>query len=185
MKVVRCFIAIDFPREIMDEIARVQEELGKLNQGSAAPIMKLTEKENLHLTMKFLGEIEEEKIDEIRKKLREIKFQKFKCFLGELGVFSKSFIRIVWIHILGKEIEEMQKAVDEKLSSLFEKEERFMSHLTIARIKFVKDRKLFLEEIKKITVKKLEFPVSEFYLVKSELKPEGPVYTEIEKFSLI
>ena len=179
-KLIRCFIAIDFPKDIMNEIERVQKELGKKKiwQG------KLTERTNLHLTLKFLGEIPESKLEEVKKKLAEIKIPQFHSYLGNLGVFTPSFIKIVWIHVISKEILELQKLVDEKLKDIFKPESRFMSHLTIARIKKVKDNKLFLEELGKIKAQNMRFKVDDFVLVKSELTEKGPIYTDLERFSL-
>ena len=56
---MRCFIALDLPVEIIKEIKKIQKELPEF-------IGKKTESENLHLTLKFLGEVSEEKIKEIR-----------------------------------------------------------------------------------------------------------------------
>lgn len=178
---IRCFIAIDLPREIINEVERVQAELKKKNIFHG----KLTESENLHLTLKFLGEIDLNKIEEVKKRLGEIKFEKFSCFTGELGVFSKSYIRIVWMHVLGRKVLELQKVIDEKLKDLFSAEERFMSHLTIARVKNVKDKLLFLEELGKIKTSKIKFNVDKFYLIRSELREGGPVYMNLEEYSLI
>ena len=155
---MRCFIAIDFPRNVMNSIAGVQKEL----QNKKVFHGKITELENLHLTLKFLGEIPEERVEEVKKILKTIKFSKFNSSLGELGIFNPRFIRLVWIHILGGKILELQKQIDEKLKDLFPVEERFMSHLTIARVKNIKDKKLFLEELKKIRVPKMEFPIERF-----------------------
>ena len=177
---MRCFIALDFTRDFRDEIERVQKELEKKKVWGG----KITERENLHLTLKFLGEIEESKAGEVRKKLREVKMKDFSCYLGNLGVFTPSQIKIVWAHIIGKEILELQKKIDDSLKDLFAPEKRFMSHLTIARVKLVKDKKLFLEDIGKIKTQNLKFPVREFYLMKSELTEKGPIYEEIEKFPL-
>jgi 2'-5' RNA ligase len=176
----RCFIAIDLPREIVNEIERIQNELKKKNNFTG----KFVEGENLHLTLKFLGEVDEKQINEVKKKLEKVKPNKFMAYLGELGVFSSNFIRIIWVHVLGKQILELQKEIDESLKELFEPEKRFMSHLTIARVKDVKDRKIFLDELKKIKTQNIGFEVREFYLMKSELKPDGPVYSVLEKFDL-
>jgi len=176
----RCFVAIDFPKEIREEIIRVQSELKKKNLFHG----KLVEEENLHLTLKFLGEISAEKVEEVKKKLKDVKFSEFKAYLGELGVFSPSYIKIVWVHIIEKQILELQKKIDEKLSELFPKEERFMSHLTIARVKDVKDKKIFLEELGKIKVQNLSFSVSGFYLLKSELTEQGPIYSILEEYPI-
>ena len=176
----RAFICIDFPSEVVKEIARVQELIGKKKFTG-----KLTELENLHLTLKFLGEVNEEKLNEIKKRLSKVKMGEFEAKLGEVGIFSyHNKPRIVWIKNLGKGIHELQKKVDEVLEGLFEKEERFMSHLTVARVKYVKDKKDFVNYIEKLNVKELNWKVREFKLMKSELRPVGPVYGMIERFGL-
>ena len=60
-----------------------------------------------------------------------------------------------------------------------------MSHLTIARVKNIKDKKEFLKELKKMEIKQIKFQVNEFYLMKSELTSKGPVYSVIKKYKLI
>lgn len=177
---IRCFVAIDLPREMIKEVERVQNEIKKKKIFTG----KLTEGENLHLTLKFLGEIDLNKVEKIKEKLKEIKIKKFQAKTGSLGYFSPSFIKIIWIKCLGKGIFDLQKQIDEKLLDLYKKEERFMSHLTIARVKDVSDKKIFVEELKKVSVKELIFDVNSFFLIKSELKPEGPDYTLLGEFAL-
>jgi len=177
---VRCFVAIDFPRNVISEVERVQGELKKKMSWNG----KLVDGENLHLTLKFLGEIALAEVDKIKDKLKKIKMKGFVCKLGGLGVFGSHYIRIVWVKILGKGIFELQKRVDRVLSLDFEGEERFMSHLTIARVKNIKDRKLFLEKMKEVKVSGFCFDVNEFYLMKSVLKLEGAEYEILEKFVL-
>ena len=92
----------------------------------------------MHLTLKFLGEIDKEKVEEVKKKLRELKMQSFEAELGEVGIFSKRFIKIIWIKL--ENTEKLQKEIDEKLKEIFELEERFMSHITIARVKNVRNK---------------------------------------------
>ena len=77
----------------------------------------------------------------------------------------------------------MQKEIDSKLNSLFPIEERFMSHITIARMKKIADKNIFLNYIKNIKVRKISFAMNEFILKKSELKSEGPAYTDIQRYS--
>ena len=176
----RCFVAIEFSDEVIKEIARVQELLSKIKFTG-----KLTELENLHLTLKFLGEIDDDKIKLVKERLGKIEFEKMKLKLGKIGTFSiRGKPKIVWIKIEGKEIHDLQKKIDEKLADLFAPEERFMSHLTIARIKNVKDRKLFLGVLEKIRVPKIEYEIDRFYLMKSELKPEGAEYGFLGSFCL-
>jgi len=175
---MRVFIALDLPRKAINEIKKVQEIIKrkKLFDG------KLIESENVHLTLKFLGEIDEDKIKKVRQKLKEIKFDDFEVNLGDVGIFSKRFIKIIWIKLLGKGVFELQKRIDEKLEELFEKEFRFMSHITIARVNRVYDKRGFLDYIKKIKIKKIKFKINKFFLKKSELFPSGPVYEDIEGY---
>lgn len=79
---------------------------------------------------------------------------------------------------------ELQKAVDEKLFDLFEKEKRFMSHLTIARVKSIKAKREFLEELEKISFPKMRFMIEKFKLKKSTLSRKGPVYEDLEIYPL-
>ncbi len=178
---MRAFIALDLPNEVIGEIRKIQKTLKKKN----IFIGKSTEPDNLHLTLKFLGEIDEDKIEIVKKRLKEIDFEGFYAETGEVGVFSKSFIKIIWVKLNGKKIWELQKEIDDKLEGLFEKEERFMSHVTIARVKHVPDKKGFLEYLKSIKPRKIKFYCDRFYLKKSELKPEGPVYEVIEEYPLV
>jgi len=176
----RCFIAIDLSREAINYIKEIQKLLKKQSLFNG----KFTESENLHLTLKFLGEIDDKKIEEIKKKLKEIRFEKFEVRLGEVGVFSKKFIKIIWIKLNGKGVFDLQKEVDEKLKELFNPEERFMSHITLARVKTVGDKKALFDYIKNLKTKKIKFKVDNIYLKKSELFPEGPIYIDIEEYEL-
>lgn len=177
-KLTRCFIAIDLSREAINEIKKIQQLIWKKNLFTG----KITELENLHLTLKFCGEINKNKILEIKKRLNEIKLDNFECEFGEIGFFSKEIIRIIWIKLNGRGIFELQKKIDERLNDLFESEFRFMSHITIARIKNVKDKKGFLDYLKNIKIKKIKFKIDSFYFKKSELTAEGPVYEDLEKY---
>ncbi len=172
---MRTFISIDIPEEIKKEIKKIQSQLPEFHG-------KKTETENLHLTLKFLGEIDDEKIEEVKKKLREIKFEKFETEIDSIGVFSEKFIRIIWLHLVNGD--ELQKEIDEKLKDLFEKEKRFRSHLTIARVKSIRDKKRFLEKLKEIEIPKIKFVVEEFKLKESVLLKERPIYKTIIEYKL-
>lgn len=175
----RCFIALDLSREVINEIKKIQKLIGKqvLFNG------KFTEPENLHLTLKFLGDLDDSMIEKVDERLKGVNLESFEVELGEAGVFSKNYIRIIWIHLKGAE--KLQKEIDEKLSSLFESEDRFMSHLTIARVKGVANRKALINYLESIKPSKLKFRVDKFFLRKSELEPNGPVYSDLEGYKLV
>ena len=66
----------------------------------------------------------------------------------------------------------------------FAEEERFMSHCTIARIKYIKDKIGFKKQVSEMGVKDMEFKVNCFKLIESELSPKGPLYIVIEEYPL-
>lgn len=172
----RCFVALKIPDSIKKKIHKIQDMLPGFYG-------KFTELENLHLTLKFLGEVSDEKIKNIKEKLREIKGTKFEIKIKGLGVFSESFVKIIWLHLVGGE--KLQKIIDAKLEEIdFASENRFMSHLTIARVKTIRDRRKFLEELYDIKVPEIEFNVREFYLIRSVLEKSGPRYTVLEEYKL-
>ena len=172
---MRIFISIDIPEEVRKEIEKIQDKLPEFYG-------KKTESENLHLTLKFLGEIDEEKIKKVKEKLKEIEFNKFETKIDSIGVFSEKFIRIIWLHMTN--CDELQKKIDESLKDLFSEEDRFMSHLTIARVKSIKDKKEFLEDLEKIEIPEINFNVENFRLKESVLVKEGPRYKMIEEYDL-
>jgi 2'-5' RNA ligase len=78
----------------------------------------------------------------------------------------------------------LQKQVDKKLEILFEKEQRFMGHLTIARIKKIDDWKDFKDKLNKIKIPKMNFIVKNFNLKKSQLTRKGPIYQNLKTYTL-
>jgi RNA 2',3'-cyclic 3'-phosphodiesterase len=177
---IRAFIAITFPEEVIGEVERVQELLGKVLFNG-----KMTELANIHLTLKFLGRIDEDRLETIKEKLAGIEFNKMSLKLGRMGYFGyRGMPSIVWIKIEGKEIYELQKKIEEVLEGEnFKKEGRFMGHLTIARVKYVKDKSRFIENIKNINVKSIDFKQNNFCFMKSNLYPTGPIYEEIMNYN--
>jgi len=124
----RIFIAIDFPNCVRDEVSRIQEIIGKKKFN-----VKFTELENLHLTLKFLGGISNGKLEEVRKKLEDIRFGEFNASLENIGVFyHNGDPKIVWIKINGKKVLDLQERIDDKMSNIgFDKEKRFMGRFNM------------------------------------------------------
>jgi len=120
----RVFIGVRIPPHIASEILGVNEAIEPFFEGRFTPI------ENLHVTLKFIGSIDERMIRQVDEALAEVLFEHIEARIDGFGSFSN---RIVWARITG--LKHVQRAVDEALLPLFDPEERFMSHLTIARIK--------------------------------------------------
>ncbi len=169
---MRLFIAIDLPESIKEDIKKIQEQLPEFRG-------KKTEFENLHLTLKFLGEVDEETFKEVKRKLKRIRMDAFEAELNSIGIFSD---RIIWLGITN--CNELQKEIDEKLTGIFEKEERFMGHLTIARARDMGNKKSFLNQLRKIKLPKMKFKIDKFILKKSILTEQKPIYEDMEIFRL-
>ena len=172
---MRCFISIDLSVEATKEIERLQRIIKPHFIG------KTTSNENLHLTLKFLGEIEDTTLDNVKKKLSTIEHQSFELTLNGLGVFSQQFIKMVWVKV---STVPLQSLIDNYLKDIFEPEHRFMGHITIARVKKIEDKQSFLKLINVTTINKIIFTVREFYLKESILTNKGPIYKVIDKYYL-
>lgn len=180
---MRIFISINIPENIKKEIIKIQNSLPEF-------IGKKTEYENFHLTLKFLGEIDKNILNEMKKRLNKIKFDKFETEMDKTGIFdnrkSGRYNKpiIIWLHMTN--CEKLQKEIEKALKGLFEKEKRFMSHLTIARAKDIDNKEKFLNELSKIRIKNTKFIVDKFFLMQSKLGGrKGPVYTVLQEFSSI
>lgn len=169
---MRAFIATEF-NDLRDFFVDLQNQL----KGNA----KVTFTKTFHLTYKFLGEVPDSNVDKIKSAL-QVKFTPFKVSLDHLGVFpSENYIKVVWVGFDdNNKINELQKSIDNSLD--FPKDKRFHPHITLGRVKFVEDKKAFIENMKKIHVEKKEFEIKNFKLIKSTLTPEGPVYEALAVF---
>lgn len=172
---MRSFIAIDIPIEIRKKIEKISlefKDLGKIN------FVKL---ENQHLTLKFLGEVSEDKVEFIKEKLGQIKFNKFKSRIEGLGVFpNENFIKVLWVGIKSGEIYKLQRKIDTTLKEMFPRDDRFHPHLTIGRVKFIRDNDKFKQKLK-LEIED-EFEVSCFKLIRSDLVSGGPIYEVLKEF---
>jgi 2'-5' RNA ligase len=175
---MRLFTAIELPKELEEQVSKLKE---KLKTDSAG--MTIT-KDN-HLTLKFLGDVEDSKADEIKEALRKVRFSSYKTKLNNIGVFpNENYVRVVWVGLKPEEETiALKKKIDDALKDFnFKDDYDFHPHLTLARVKFVKDKEKFKELLKSLKVEGSEFEVKEFKLIKSTLMPEGPVYEDIGEF---
>ncbi|GMR04302.1 MAG: RNA 2',3'-cyclic phosphodiesterase [Thermodesulfobacteriota bacterium] len=146
---------------------------------------------NIHLTLKFLGEVDETRIDQIGEALEKAAsgIRPFSLSTGKLGGFPNiANPRVLWLGLEGgEEAVELQKKIDETLAGLgFEKEKRaFHPHLTLARIRNPADgRALGALAIKLRHDINIEFTVDSFILFRSKLTPSGAEYSELRRFGL-
>ncbi|RDJ32001.1 MAG: RNA 2',3'-cyclic phosphodiesterase [Crenarchaeota archaeon] len=177
---MRSFVAIEIiSKEIIDSIKKIQSEFNI----NAKPV----EIKNIHFTLQFLGEIDENKLNQVKDALERISFESFDVTFTNMGAFPKAkFPRVVWIGVdedSGKNLIELAKKVESSLSPLgFSSDKPFTPHVTIFRIKNRPND--ITEELKRY--KNVRFGiqnVQNFKLKKSELTPSGPIYSDLQVVS--
>lgn len=183
---VRAFIAIELPSIIAKSLEEIQNNLK-----DTANKITWVKPDNIHLTMKFLGNIETDKAHAIEKILKNIVSQISIGKLSVKGVGAFPTInnpRVIWVGVEDdKNLLNIYTQLEEGVASLgFKKEERpFKPHLTLGRIKFLKDKKGLKERLEKLAdIKFASFIVDSLILFKSELTPEGSLYTKLKEVKL-
>ncbi len=179
---MRCFIAVDVSSEVKEELRKAEKELNNLDSGTR---LKLVNPENLHITIRFLGDLTDIQINKVKEALKKVKFEPFKVKLNNFGVFpSLNFVRVVWVDVLPKEqLIELEKKISAALECVgFESTKNFETHITLARVKYIKDKKNFIDGLNKMNIKPIEFEIKNFSLKKSTLTKEGPIYEDIITF---
>jgi len=187
---MRTFIALELSQEIRTSVSLLQQTLQKTD-----PDVKWVEPQNIHLTLKFLGEIEDTKIKHTSDILEGIAKtnSSYSIRLSELGGFPKiDCPRVIWVGIdFGdSQTKEIARLLEEKLYSIgIPKETReFSTHITIGRVRTGKNRLKLVSELKKLSAdfsgKGLEMQVLKITLFESKLSPKGPAYAPIKEVNL-
>ena len=178
---MRSFIAIELPETIKKALAGFQQELGKCGAD-----VRWVRPDNIHLTLKFLGDIEEDKADIIAEKIKgTCKGQSgFKLGISGTGVFpNKRAPRVLWAGIeLNGGIKSLQEGIEEAMASLgFEREKRrFSPHLTLGRFRSSRGKQAVLDKMDAYTENIFGLMnVKSVLLMRSELEPKGAKYTKI------
>lgn len=176
----RLFIALKLPEDIVKEIVRLRDSV--LNDNVRR---RWEPDEKLHLTLKFLGDCDEKMTLEIEKKLEEIT-SKYHAFEMEFDRFGFFLPRILWLGLRTENaLFDLEKEINNGMNLLgFKKENRnFKPHITILRIKDNLDPG-FISAFNSFELPKLKFSAGEVSLVKSILRPQGSVYSDIRSFHL-
>ena len=175
---MRLFIAFEVSEEAKQHFLDLQKQMP-----NSAAVM--TFPKDFHQTLKFLGEVPDDKFEFVKDLFSKIKFAPFEANIEGIGVFpNESRINVVWVGIGPKnKIVELQQNVEKLFSDAFGKEERFLPHVTICRVKAVRDKTLLDDAIKKLKPEQIKFAVSSIKLIKSTLLKEGPVYETVAELS--
>ncbi|MDD5281144.1 MAG: RNA 2',3'-cyclic phosphodiesterase [Candidatus Omnitrophica bacterium] len=213
---MRAFIAIELPKEIKGFLSGIQDnlkiELSKLlsseilahNTKTLASRIKMgngheginwTKPQNLHLTLKFLGDISFEQLAQVKEIIAGISKMpsRFKIKLDTLGVFPDAHApRIIWIGADQPplELKEFEEILETRLSDsgIPLQRRHFCAHITIGRIRSClspSDLKKTLDKIENDIINaSREFECGKVTLFESALGPSGPTYTALERFKI-
>jgi 2'-5' RNA ligase len=181
MTEVRCFVAVDLPESMREEVGRLQRQI-------ALEGLRLVRPELVHVTLKFLGEVPEEMIRPITQALGEVKGRPFQAGVKGMGAFPGRSIRVVWLGLEG-DFPSLQAKVEAAIQPLgFRREERgFSPHVTIARVGRPNpeiNRRLAPIIASLAGADLGSFPVERFLLKKSTLTRGGPIYEDLAQFPL-
>jgi 2'-5' RNA ligase len=179
---MRIFLAIDIPQNLKKEIKKFISECYKIENRN----IKYVEEENLHITLKFFGEVKKEKVKEIQNSFFRVKQPNFRLKLSKIGCFPDfNRAKVLWIGIEdSKELSNLFNLIEKQSINLgFKPEERdFKPHLTIARFKTQPNSNLINFLTDNIKKEFGEFCADRFILYESKLTPNGPIYSKIQEF---
>ncbi len=187
-KVYRCFIAVDFESEIKSSIFKIVKKRTKEKR-----FIRSIPKENYHITIKFLGNIDEAQINNIIGFISEVKTEEFEFILDSCGYFNRRNPKVLWLSFKDKVFKFNRFALEiiNKLEEYgFKKEyKEFKPHITIARLKLRSNSERnkvekVIENINLDIMKVKEFKATHIGLYKSELTGSGAVYTLLYKKEL-
>lgn len=184
---LRAFIAVNIPEPMVLFVKAIQDDL-RANGVKA----KWVRAENIHITLKFLGNVRTDAVASVRDALSTMSncSEPATLYLKGMGVFPGiRKTRVIWAGIDGDtaRLYHLQRQLEDELERIgFEKDKKkFRAHLTIARVKQRVDSRALLSGIEKYKDRCSDaFSVDRLILYKSDLRPSGPIYRVIDTFML-
>jgi len=182
-EMIRSFIAFDLNNEtVLQHFREVQDKLVKTGAD-----LKLVEPQNIHITMRFLGDIKPIIVDSIHEAMKKVAFSAFNCEIHGLGVFPDlRYARVVWAGIRkgSDELKNVFNQVEPNLQKLgFKPDPKgFSPHLTLARVKTGRNKAELARCIQDLA--DLDFGVVRadcLRLKRSVLTPKGPLYSTLRE----
>ena len=171
---MRAFVAVELNEEVKGKIAALQADLPSG--------IKRVEPANLHLTLAFLGEIDDVKAEEVATALDAVSAIPFEAKCLGVGVFpSMNFVRVVWVGIRegAHALSLLHAHTSDALAPLGFKKDEFSPHITIGRPKARVDVREFIRRHEDDEFG--SFLVDKLVLKKSTLTPQGPIYETVHE----
>ena len=181
-RMTRLFVAVELPNDVKQELLRLE----KIFQDSSLLIGNYPQSDAMHMTLKFIGNVPEEKITGIRQLLRGVVAKSMKAQLKLLKAFGNPrWPKVLYVDVDCPQLYSLVLRFDEVLTDFCAPEEReFKSHVTIARVKQTLDSDGLLKLLHATYVSPIVFSIDHFSLMKSELTSDGPIHTIVERYEL-
>ena len=185
MSQIRAFLAIDLDDDLKPKINKIIKEFKKIDTR-----IKYVELTNLHLTLKFFGDIDTNGLNLLEEKIASVVSEEdpFNIKIKSCGAFpNNNHIKVIWVGIEDDTIlKDLHDKLDVEFNKLgFDLDKKFSTHLTIGRMKSAKNKsqvKSTIEELGDVEIG--EMRVDKISLKKSTLTPSGPIYEDIKVFEL-
>ena len=185
MSEVRAFLAIDLDDDLKPKINKIIKEFKQIDTR-----IKYVELTNLHLTLKFFGDIDTNGLNLLENAITKVlaDFEPFKINIKGCGAFpNNNHIKVIWVGIDEDTlIRQIHDRLDKEFARIgFDKDKKFSTHLTIGRMKSAKNKnkvKSVIEKFEDVEIGEME--VTQISLKKSTLTPQGPIYEDLIVFEL-
>jgi RNA 2',3'-cyclic 3'-phosphodiesterase len=176
----RLFVAIDLPDPIKNQLETML---------TGVPGAKWVKRHQLHLTLRFIGEVETPRLQEIKQALQAVRAEPFTMTLQGAGRFPpKGASRVLWVGVAAPAaLAQLQRSIEQAVVSvgILPEERPFSAHITLARLKSPPPP----QTVERYLAQRADFktgsiPISEFILYSSVLSPQGPTYRPEARFAL-
>ncbi len=184
---IRCFVAIEIPEPIQNQLARIQGTLRKQIQKAS-----WVKPGNIHLTLKFLGDVDPVDLESIGEAIEGAtsRHRSFSLCIGGVGAFPNlARPRVMWagVKVGGERVSALAQDINLALNHCgFPLDtKKFNPHLTIARLKGRIDLRPYTDQYRQYDrIDGAETTVNAISLIQSQLHPQGAIYSTLQSYSL-
>jgi RNA 2',3'-cyclic 3'-phosphodiesterase len=182
---LRAFLAFEVSTEVRDNLMKVEELLSRTRAD-----IKFVERENLHFTVKFLGEVSEGTVEEADRRIKALSLRRMEVGVRGLGAFPDlRRPRVVWAGVAPQDLPSVSSSgqlVIDALEGIGESDDRgFHPHITLGRVRSPRNVEALTSAVRENSAKEFgRSTISALKLKSSGLTPSGPIYRDVKVYSL-